>query len=279
MGSSGDQLSVHSLVETIRDILKKILKIEDVSERLSRLNDFVKDFQEEMKKIDGYKREVPLSMLLVKEAISYLKEEAKKCSAENARSVSGESMPLKKRRRKAEECTQETKEEEEEDGNTMKWLKSDKEMMKKNRVSPVQLRKQDDHTSNPSQRRIPDRKITNRVESKGDKEGSRLASLSKGCESVSVKKRTEGEEEISSSMRSSKEETGKRGIIPSDRKLKWNLRSVPQMPQQQQGRWSLGLHGVFVNVLDRLGGVQERDLLLVQWQLLSKSVSLWEWRT
>lgn len=51
--------------KTIADFLRRISTMTNASERLSRLDDFVKNLEEEMKKIDAFKRELPFCMLLL----------------------------------------------------------------------------------------------------------------------------------------------------------------------------------------------------------------------
>lgn len=51
--------------KTISDFLKEVSLIGDVSEKVSKLDGFVKGLEEEMNKIDAFKRELPLCMLLL----------------------------------------------------------------------------------------------------------------------------------------------------------------------------------------------------------------------
>ncbi|OVA10502.1 SANT/Myb domain [Macleaya cordata] len=54
--------------------------IGNVSERLSKLDDYIMRLEEEMKKIDAFKRELPLCMLLLNDSILKLKEETIHCT-------------------------------------------------------------------------------------------------------------------------------------------------------------------------------------------------------
>lgn len=69
MGSVPPELSLDfrpSFVpKTITDFLKEVSLIGNVTERLSKLDDFVKRLEEEMRKIDAFKRELPLCMFLL----------------------------------------------------------------------------------------------------------------------------------------------------------------------------------------------------------------------
>ncbi|XP_010540320.1 PREDICTED: myb family transcription factor EFM isoform X2 [Tarenaya hassleriana] len=290
MGSLGDELSLDLRPSfqprTISDFLKEVSAIGDVSERVSKLEDFVKEFEGEMKKIDGFKRELPLCMLLLNDAISFLKEETKKFSARNVGPVLEEFIPLKKRNREEEQDKDdEETEDEEEKGNSTKWIKRDKETREKtNWVSSFQLWKPDYYTSNPVNRKYSDHRITCRVESKRNEENLTNGSSSrpflpcKGFESFSSRN---GEEEISSAqrlsllspaMKNGKEETGSSlGLVaslslPSSApEVNLNAQSVIRLPppslSQQTSRkqrrcWSPDLHRSFLNALQELGGPQ-----------------------
>nr|GMD09898.1 la-related protein 6C [Ipomoea batatas] len=70
--------------------------IGDASERVSMIDDYVRRLEEEMRKIDAFKRELPLCMLLVNDAIVALKEEAVQCRRSRMEPVLEEFIPLKK---------------------------------------------------------------------------------------------------------------------------------------------------------------------------------------
>ncbi|XP_012079175.1 transcription factor HHO5 [Jatropha curcas] len=72
-------LSLVYVPKTISEYLKEVSKVKDASLRLSKLDDFVKRLEDEMRKIDAFKRELPLCMLLLNDAIVKLKEEAMQC--------------------------------------------------------------------------------------------------------------------------------------------------------------------------------------------------------
>ena len=69
MGSVPPELSLDfapSFVpKTITDFLRDVSMIGSVSERALKLDDFVKRLEEEMVKIDAFKRELPLCMILL----------------------------------------------------------------------------------------------------------------------------------------------------------------------------------------------------------------------
>lgn len=51
--------------KTISDFLGEVSAIRNVSEKLSKLDHFIKRLEDEMRKIDAFKRELPISMLLI----------------------------------------------------------------------------------------------------------------------------------------------------------------------------------------------------------------------
>ncbi|XP_030523365.1 transcription factor HHO2 [Rhodamnia argentea] len=75
---------------TIRHFLTEIAHVAD---RSSKLDDFVERLQDELGKIDAFKRELPLCMLLLSEAIEALKKGSMRSSA---RPVLEQFVPLKK---------------------------------------------------------------------------------------------------------------------------------------------------------------------------------------
>lgn len=51
--------------KTIHDFISGISTIGDASERVAKLDEFLKRLEEEMRKIDAFKRELPLCMILL----------------------------------------------------------------------------------------------------------------------------------------------------------------------------------------------------------------------
>ncbi|KAK1588753.1 hypothetical protein Q3G72_026681 [Acer saccharum] len=62
------------------ELLTKVSETQDKSQKLSMLQHYVENMEEEMKKIDAFKRELPLCMLLLNDGIGRLKEEVMECS-------------------------------------------------------------------------------------------------------------------------------------------------------------------------------------------------------
>lgn len=52
---------------TISEFIVQVSTIRDGSEKLSKLDDYVQRLEDEMKKIDAFKRELPLCMILLNE--------------------------------------------------------------------------------------------------------------------------------------------------------------------------------------------------------------------
>ncbi|KAK8497094.1 hypothetical protein V6N13_053296 [Hibiscus sabdariffa] len=89
-------LSFVYVPESISEFLKEVSKIKNGFQRLLKISDFVKRLEDEMRKIDAFKRELPLCMLLLKDVIKRLKEEEMQCKAMDDGSVTKELMlPLK----------------------------------------------------------------------------------------------------------------------------------------------------------------------------------------
>ncbi|KAG2244887.1 hypothetical protein Bca52824_093262 [Brassica carinata] len=69
-------LSMYSLAKPLSQFLDEVSRIKDNDSKLSEIDGYVGKLEEERKKIDVFKRELPLCMLLLNEAIQTLKEEA-----------------------------------------------------------------------------------------------------------------------------------------------------------------------------------------------------------
>ncbi|OAY33828.1 transcription factor HHO5 isoform X2 [Manihot esculenta] len=72
-------LSLVYVPKTISEYLMEISGIKDSRRKLSKLDDYIKKLEDEMRKIDAFKRELPLCMLLLNDAIVRLKQEALQC--------------------------------------------------------------------------------------------------------------------------------------------------------------------------------------------------------
>ena len=65
-------LSLPFVPKTISHFLIEVSKIGDKTEKLAMLDDFVLRLEDEMRKIEAFKRELPLCMLLVNDGMFYL---------------------------------------------------------------------------------------------------------------------------------------------------------------------------------------------------------------
>lgn len=76
MGSLPPELTLdfrpNFVPKTITDFFKEVSMIGNVPDRVSKLNDFIKSLEDEMRKIDAFKRELPLCMVLLKDGKFFL---------------------------------------------------------------------------------------------------------------------------------------------------------------------------------------------------------------
>ncbi|KAJ8572327.1 hypothetical protein K7X08_008838 [Anisodus acutangulus] len=101
MGSIGPQeLSLDirpTFVPTsITDFLKQLSLIRNVPDKLSQIDDYITRLEDEMRKIDAFKRELPLCVLLVKDAIVAVRAESVQYRKSRTEPVLEEFIPLKK---------------------------------------------------------------------------------------------------------------------------------------------------------------------------------------
>lgn len=71
MGSIPAELSLDCrpsfIPKSITDFLRQLSLIRNVPDKLSQIDDYITRLEDEMRKIDAFKRELPLSVLLVKD--------------------------------------------------------------------------------------------------------------------------------------------------------------------------------------------------------------------
>ncbi|CAN4112259.1 unnamed protein product [Withania somnifera] len=100
MGSIPPELSLDCrptfVPSSITDFLRKVSLIRNVSDKLTQIEDYITTLEEEMRKIDAFKRELPLSVLLVKDAIIALRQESMQYRKSRTEPVLEEYIPLKK---------------------------------------------------------------------------------------------------------------------------------------------------------------------------------------
>ncbi|KAL2537396.1 transcription factor HRS1-like [Forsythia ovata] len=103
MGSIPPQLNLNCtptnstyIPKTICEFLAEVSMIANDSDRLIKLDNYINGLQEEMKKIDAFKRELPLCMLLLNDAIVTMEEESTQYRESTSQPVLEEFIPLKK---------------------------------------------------------------------------------------------------------------------------------------------------------------------------------------
>ncbi|CAN4082860.1 unnamed protein product [Withania somnifera] len=80
----------------ISDVLTEVSAMDDISKKLTKINQFLVSLEEELRKVEAFKRELPICMVLLKDAIERLKEEALQYKGKDERPVVEEFIPLKK---------------------------------------------------------------------------------------------------------------------------------------------------------------------------------------
>ncbi|XP_060961437.1 transcription factor HHO6-like [Cannabis sativa] len=281
MGSIPSELSLDFrasyVPKSIHEFLNEVSTIENVPERASKLGDFVRRLEEEMKKIDAFKRELPLCMILLSDAILTLKKESSQCAVTtNPQPVLEEFIPMKK------DCEEEDEEREEHKKN-----KNEKDSRdKKNWMSSVQLWNTDDISSgdhlnmnskqnSKTQTKMNDEKILKNEDpfpSCRNRSSERsFAPFIKPYSGFLVRKEEKDEFSIpglsllTPGLKNPKEESGcgnarsnsGRAVSSSPANVHSNLRIGSQQTARKQRRcWSPELHRRFVNALQQLGGSQ-----------------------
>ncbi|GMI78805.1 HRS1 HOMOLOG6 [Hibiscus trionum] len=279
MGSVPPELSLDFrptfVPKTITSFLKEVSLIGNVPEKVSKLDAFVKRLEEEMRKIDAFKRELPLCMLLLNDAIVALKEESVQCMSRNVEPVLEEFIPLKNKKEtnQSEEDGALITKRKEKESNNNNCNSNDK----KNWMSSVQLWNTDDDDYGSINRK-PDTKRNIGDSSQGCKNMGGATAFMPFKPNLGFAVRKEKKEEIALTLltpgiKNLKDEscsTGSRtscsrAVSSSAPNARSNFRSVPQPlsqhQQQQSARkerrcWSPELHRRFVNALQQLGGSQ-----------------------
>ncbi|KAK8674006.1 hypothetical protein V6N13_112312 [Hibiscus sabdariffa] len=259
-------LSLVYVPKTISEFLQQVSKIKNGFQRLSKISDYVQRLEDEMKKIDAFKRELPLCMLLLKDGIQRLKEEEIQCKEMNDGSV----LPSK----------------ENSEGNGKETMGSDGGDMK-NWLSSVQLWNSDfnnvDHNKKPNT--VPELKL--RSEEQGEDLPKNPIELcnkkSKGGAFVPFKEHVDKKIPGLSLMTPSSElascisnnnggcQIGSvSSLYTQQNQMKFQTKSHNRHEEQQQQHqqqqqhnsrkqrrcWSPELHRRFVEALQQLGGSQ-----------------------
>ncbi|KAJ8763536.1 hypothetical protein K2173_002419 [Erythroxylum novogranatense] len=259
--------------KTITDFLQEVSVIRDVSDKASRVDGFVKVLEDEIRKINAFKGELPLCVLLLNDAVLFLRNEAVQFTESKSKPVLEEFIPLKKK------C----------DNNENDQMKKEDSRDKKNWMSSVQLWNGDDPTS--SGKTIFDSKTNSRRENKTSKKGNLFGNehAFQTCKNRSetrayipfkaysgLSKKDGSDKEtvpdlslLTPGTKNLREESGStdsrfscsRTVSSSAPNSHSNIRNSTQSSQQQSARkqrrcWSPDLHRRFVNALHQLGGCQ-----------------------
>ncbi|KAI4314934.1 hypothetical protein L6164_027793 [Bauhinia variegata] len=216
-------LSLAFVPKTVSEFLGEVSRSRDRSEKLSMLDDYVKRLEDEMRKIDAFKRELPLCMLLVNDAITRLKEETARCMEMQDQPVIEEFIPLSSKASSGE-------------NGQLSMGKDSCE--KKNWMSSVQLWSTETKTRNgQDDQSVPENPIQahNR-----EKEGGAIPSLFFMTPM--------------SELNHSNSKSGSRGSCGSS--LLTQAQHLQQTARKQRRCWSPELHRRFVDALQQLGGAQ-----------------------
>ncbi|GMI83636.1 EARLY FLOWERING MYB PROTEIN, HRS1 HOMOLOG4 [Hibiscus trionum] len=264
--------------KTITNFLTEVSLIGNVSDKASKLDAILKGLEEEMKKIDAFKRELPLCMLLLNDAIVALKEESMQCVSRNVEPVLEEFMPLKNKEendQSEEDGSLITTKKEEESNNNCNNYKD-----KKNWMRSVQLWNADDDDNCSTDHTLDNKR--NHGDPCKNRGGARAFMPFEANLGFAVRKEEKKEMPVpgltllTPGIKNLKEESGSTGsrtncsrAVPcSATSARSNFRSVPlavlsnqHQQQEQTGRkqrrcWSPELHRRFINALQQLGGSQ-----------------------
>ncbi|KAL3614178.1 hypothetical protein CASFOL_042252 [Castilleja foliolosa] len=258
--------------KTIGELFAQVSKNQSVSEEILNLEDIVNRLRDEMNKIDAFKRELPLSMLLLTDAIAAADEKLAQNKKSNAEPVLEEFMPLKK------SCKDAQIDRVEEDDTKKDTSYRDK----MNWMSSVQLWNSDSDLNNKLTLKLDNnKKRTEDEEMKQPSMDNIFSSIKnrtvvsqplKGCMSFPVKRDellsvppalslctpelNPPSEMISSIGFStnppcSSSRSGSSSVTPSNFKT-----SQHQNSRKQRRCWSPELHRQFINALQQLGGAQ-----------------------
>ncbi|CAI9110114.1 OLC1v1010084C1 [Oldenlandia corymbosa var. corymbosa] len=225
-----------SCANSFSDVLSEISVIEDKDVKSIALNEYVYHLEEELRKVDGFKRELPLSVNLLTDAILRLKEEVLELNRRDV-VVKEKIAPLKGN--SGEKGVQEVWDDKKD------WMSSVQLWS-----VPVQM----ENTADAA--RIPDSKLLPQA---GKEAGKRDRTnplveekwSKKGAINVEVKEELVMDGNLSLSIPVSLKEsnTEKNSVKPE-----MVLGSSQQQNKKQRRCWSEELHRSFVNALMNLGG-------------------------
>ncbi|KAE8703780.1 putative Serine/threonine-protein kinase SAPK10 [Hibiscus syriacus] len=254
-------LSLVYVPKSITKFLQEVSKIKNGFQRLSKISDYIRRLEDETNKINAFKRELPLCMLILKDVIERLKEEEIQCKEMN----DGSLLPLKGN------TVENGKETMENDGGDMK-----------NWMSSVQLWNSDSNNVDPGKKSNTVTELKPRSEEQGEDLSKNPMEFcnkkSKGGAFVPFKEHVDKKISGLSLMTPSsglhsfilKNNGGCRigsgsSLYAQQNQIKFQTKShnrhEDQQHQQQNSRkqrrcWSPELHRRFVEALQQLGGSQ-----------------------
>ncbi|OIV93460.1 hypothetical protein TanjilG_21021 [Lupinus angustifolius] len=241
-------LSLAFVPRTISELLSNVsAEIKDGSYKMAMLDYYVKRLEDEMRKIEAFKRELPHCMLLVNQAITILKEEIDHCMKMQNQPVE-DFMPLKVKYNSGRKGS----------------LTIGKETCdKKNWMSSVQLWS-DETKLGTEEGSMP--------KNKTNSEGAFIAYNGNSLTQKTVMKRDNKEVSVSQAPRLSlltpmfemNHENSNSGcggssdssFVTSLVEIKGRQPQPQQNPRKQRRCWSKELHRSFVDALQQLGGTQ-----------------------
>ncbi|MED6167406.1 hypothetical protein PIB30_002377 [Stylosanthes scabra] len=220
-------LSLSFVPKSISMFLGDVSGSTKASDKLAMLDDFLNRLEEEMTKIHAFKRELPLCMLLVSDAITRLKEEKVRCMAKQ------DPQPL-------------TSQEADNDNGALN---------KKNWMTSLQLWSTQTKSRCEEDCSVPENPIKRREnKSRSGGGGGRDALLNGNSKEVSkVPTFTLMTATPTPELKSSNSKTSSSSLLMSRVEIQ---PQQPQNPRKQRRCWSPELHRRFVNALQQLGGAQ-----------------------
>ncbi|KAH6767123.1 hypothetical protein C2S52_018106 [Perilla frutescens var. hirtella] len=248
------------------EFLAEVSRLDSVSEKISKLDNYVNQLHDEMKKIDAFKRELPLCMILLNDAIATMKEEIMQCKSSDSKPVLEEFIPLKK-------SISVEKEEKIDDVKETDIINTREKM---NWMSSVQLWNSDNNKKRKEE--AIDRPVIDELFRSGkNRAAGKAFSPFKGCSNfpaMAIGK--EGRDEFPGApslslrtpeIKNSTEEIFRSGFSSKSSSSRTgsscgtNSQSSFKVDSQQTGRkqrrcWSPELHRRFVSALQQLGGAQ-----------------------
>ncbi|KAL7125323.1 hypothetical protein ABFS83_14G109800 [Erythranthe nasuta] len=227
---------------TTGNFLAGISTIQNSPEKISKLEDYVNRLDDEMKKIDAFKRELPLCMLLLNDAIAKIKEELIQCRNSITEPITEEFIPLKKSLPKKE-------------------VEKIDSVDKMNWMSSVQLWNSDNHPNTDNKKKWGGVDLiqsgNNRTEGRAFSSFKRYADLP-ALSLATPEIKNSKKEEICSSDFSPKSSSSRSGSSSATNTDQSNSKSkLPNQTSRKQRRcWSPELHRRFISALEHLGGPQ-----------------------